>query len=169
MRRSHRSVDDAPAGAPDDDITARGSSPSSRHLTRSSPQAHRARHICPGHRASGAEPTCLRVVMAHHVSPGEQGYQFIGGELRPNFAPDGPARPAKMQVRMALSSNSLARRKSGVQIPSPPPPTLQVRASPASRRRRPLHIAAAARPQAEATGQPEGSQRPRDAAPGLTP
>ena len=39
----------------------------------------------------------------------------------PNFAPDSPARPAKMQVRMALTPNSLARRKPGVQIPSPPP------------------------------------------------
>ena len=38
----------------------------------------------------------------------------------PNFALDGPARPAKMLVRMALSPNSLARRKPGVQIPSPP-------------------------------------------------
>jgi hypothetical protein len=50
----------------------------------------------------------------------------------PNFAPDGPARAAKMQVGMALTPNSLARRKPGVQIPSPPPPTLQVRASPTS-------------------------------------
>jgi len=37
-----------------------------------------------------------------------------------------------MQVGMALTPNSLARRKPGVQIPSPPPPTPQVRASPAS-------------------------------------
>ena len=41
-----------------------------------------------------------------------------------------------MQVGMALTPNSLARRKSGVQIPSPPPPTLQVRASSVECRRR---------------------------------
>jgi hypothetical protein len=41
---------------------------------------------------------------------------------------------------------SLARRKPGVQIPSPPPPTSQVRASPSSSRRRSLHGAAALRP-----------------------
>ena len=41
---------------------------------------------------------------------------------------------------------SLARRKPGVQIPSPPPPTSQVRASPASSRRRSPLAAAAPRP-----------------------
>jgi hypothetical protein len=46
-------------------------------------------------------------------------------------------------------SADLARRKPGVQIPSPPPPTLQVRASPASSGRRSLHVAAALRPQAK--------------------
>jgi hypothetical protein len=39
----------------------------------------------------------------------------------PNFASDAPARPAKLQVGMALTPNSLARRKSRVQIPPPPP------------------------------------------------
>jgi hypothetical protein len=47
---------------------------------------------------------------------------------------------------MALSPISLARRKSGVQIPSPPPLKRQVRASSASRWRRSLHVAAALRP-----------------------
>jgi hypothetical protein len=59
-----------------------------------------------------------------------------------------------MQVGMALTPNSLARRKPGVQIPSPPPQTLQVRASPASSRRRSLHVAAAPRPQPHVTVQP---------------
>ena len=44
------------------------------------------------------------------------------------------------------SGLSLARRKSGVQIPSPPPPNQQVRAPPASSGRRSLHVAAALRP-----------------------
>ena len=39
----------------------------------------------------------------------------------PNFAPHGPDRPAETQVRIAVSRYLLARRKSGVQIPSPPP------------------------------------------------
>ena len=51
-----------------------------------------------------------------------------------------------MQVGMALTPNSLARRKSGVQIPSPPPPTSQVRASPASSGRRSPHSGAALGP-----------------------
>jgi len=51
-----------------------------------------------------------------------------------------------MQVGMALTPNSLARRKPGVQIPSPPPPNQQVRASSASSGRRSLHGAAALRP-----------------------
>ena len=59
-----------------------------------------------------------------------------------------------MQVGMALTPNSLARRKPGVQIPSPPPPTLQVRASPASSRRRSPHSAAAPRPHAQVAVQP---------------
>jgi hypothetical protein len=37
---------------------------------------------------------------------------------------------------MALTPNSLARRKPGVQIPSPPPTDQQLRASPAHYRRR---------------------------------
>jgi len=55
---------------------------------------------------------------------------------------------------MALSPNSLARRKPGVQIPSPPPPNLQVRASSASSGRRSLHAAAAPRPHAQVAVQP---------------
>jgi hypothetical protein len=43
----------------------------------------------------------------------------------------------------------LARRKPGVQIPSPPPLNLQVRASPASSGRRSLHVTAALRPRAQ--------------------
>jgi hypothetical protein len=39
----------------------------------------------------------------------------------PNFAPDGPARPGETLVRTAVSRSSLARRKSGVNLPSPPP------------------------------------------------
>jgi hypothetical protein len=48
----------------------------------------------------------------------------------------------------------LARRKPGVQIPSPPPPTLQVRASSASSWRRSLQVAAALRPRAHVAVQP---------------
>jgi hypothetical protein len=48
----------------------------------------------------------------------------------------------------------LARRKPGVQIPSPPPPTSQVRASPARRWRRSLQAAAAPRPHAQVAVQP---------------
>jgi hypothetical protein len=39
----------------------------------------------------------------------------------PNFASDGPRRPGKTLVRIAVSASLLARRKPGVQIPSPPP------------------------------------------------
>jgi hypothetical protein len=39
----------------------------------------------------------------------------------PNFAPDGSRRPAQTQLRTAVSRPLLARRKPGVQIPSPPP------------------------------------------------
>jgi hypothetical protein len=80
----------------------------------------------------------------------------------PNFAPDDPALPAKTQVRMALTPNSLARRKPGVQIPSPPPSTLQVRASSVECRRRSLHVAAALRPPAQLKVQLESSQRSDD-------
>jgi hypothetical protein len=59
-----------------------------------------------------------------------------------------------MQVGMALNPNSLARRKPGVQIPSPPPPNQQVRASSASSGRRSLHVAAALRPRAQVPVQP---------------
>jgi hypothetical protein len=62
------------------------------------------------------------------------------------------------------SVRSLARRKPGVQIPSPPPPTSQVRASPAASGRRSLQVAAAARPHAQVAVQPGGSQRPGDPA-----
>jgi len=55
---------------------------------------------------------------------------------------------------MALTPNSLARRKPGVQIPSPPPPNQQVRASSASSGRRSLHVAAALRPRAQVPVQP---------------
>jgi hypothetical protein len=55
---------------------------------------------------------------------------------------------------MALTPNSLARRKSGVQIPSPPPPTLQVRAPSASSGRRSPLAAAAPRPRAQVPVQP---------------
>ena len=48
----------------------------------------------------------------------------------------------------------LARRKPGVQIPSPPPPTPQVRAPSASSWRRSLHVAAALRPRAHVAVQP---------------
>jgi len=56
----------------------------------------------------------------------------------PNFASDGPCRPAETLVGTAVGRHLLARRKPGVQIPSPPPPTPQVKASPASSRRRSL-------------------------------
>ena len=64
----------------------------------------------------------------------------------PNFAPDGPRRPAPTLVGTAVGTFLLARRKPGVQIPSPPPPTSQVRASPASSRRRSPHAGAARGP-----------------------
>ncbi len=51
-------------------------------LARGSPQASRARHICPGHRASGGESTCLRVVMVHHVSLVNTDISSSGVELR---------------------------------------------------------------------------------------
>jgi hypothetical protein len=59
----------------------------------------------------------------------------------PNFAPDGRDPPAETLVGTAVSRRLLARRKPGVQIPSPPPPNQQVRASPASSRRRSLQVA----------------------------
>src|SRR5215218_6536704 len=46
----------------------------------------------------------------------------------------------------------LARRKPGVQIPSPPPPTLQVRASPASSRQRSPYAGAALGPRTALEG-----------------
>ncbi len=55
---------------------------SRRPLARSSPQAHKARHICPGHRGSGVGITCLGVVLCIRVFPGEQGCRLIRGELR---------------------------------------------------------------------------------------
>src|SRR5215203_5703173 len=57
-----------------------------------------------------------------------------------------------MQVGMALTPNSLARRKPGVQIPSPPPPTLQVRASPALSGLRSPHAGAALGPRTPLEG-----------------
>jgi hypothetical protein len=40
----------------------------------------------------------------------------------PNFAPDGPSRPGETPGRTAVGRHLLARRKSGMQIPSPPSP-----------------------------------------------
>ena len=64
-----------------------------------------------------------------------------------------------------MPGTDLARRKPGVQIPSPPPPTSQVRASPASSGRRSVHAcgrAAAASPSQSAAqwlrGQPTQPQ-----------
>jgi hypothetical protein len=59
-----------------------------------------------------------------------------------------------MQFLARRPRADLARRKPGVQIPSPPPPTLQVRASSASSRRRSLHAAAAPRPHTQVAAQP---------------
>ena len=67
---------------------------------------------------------------------------------------------------MALTPNSLARRKPGVQIPSPPPPTSQVRASPASSRRRSPLAAAAPRPRAHVAVQPGRHAATRRLGPG---
>ena len=53
-----------------------------------------------------------------------------------------------MYIPRGTHVRSLARRKPGVQIPSPPPPNQQVRASPASSGRRSLQFAAALRPRA---------------------
>ena len=47
------------------------------------------------------------------------------------------------QFHVRRLGRDLARRKPGVQLPSPPPPTLQVRASPASSGRRSPHAGAA--------------------------
>jgi hypothetical protein len=80
----------------------------------------------------------------------------------PNFTPDGRQRPAQTLVRTAVGCHLLARRKPGVQIPSPPPPTLQVRASSVECRRRSLHVAAALRPPAQVKVQLESSQRSDD-------
>jgi hypothetical protein len=71
-----------------------------------------------------------------------------------------------MQVSMALTPNSLARRKPGVQIPSPPPPTSQVRAPPASSRRRSPQAAAAPRPHAQVAAQPRRLAAARRPGPG---
>jgi hypothetical protein len=57
-----------------------------------------------------------------------------------NFASDGRERPGETLVGMAVSRRLLARRKPGVQNPLTPPPTSQVRASPASSRRRSPHL-----------------------------
>ena len=65
-----------------------------------------------------------------------------------HFSPVFPGRNT-MQFLPRRHGADLARRKPGVQIPSPPPPTSQVRASPASSRRRSLHAAAAPRPHAQ--------------------
>jgi hypothetical protein len=54
-----------------------------------------------------------------------------------------------MYIPRGTHVRSLARRKPGVQIPSPPPPTSQVRASSASSGRRSPLVAAALRPQAQ--------------------
>jgi len=78
---------------------------------------------------------------------------FQGLILTPhNFAPDGPQRPAQTVVGKAVSRRLLARRKPGVQIPSPPPPASQVRASPASSRRRSPHSGAAPGPRTPMEG-----------------
>jgi hypothetical protein len=58
------------------------------------------------------------------------------------------------QFHAGMSGTDLARRKPGVQIPSPPPPTSQVRASPASSGRRSPLAAAAPRPRAYVAVQP---------------
>jgi hypothetical protein len=54
----------------------------------------------------------------------------------------------------------------GFQIPSPPPPTSQVRASSASSGRRSPHVAAAARPRADVAVQPGRLAAPRRLGPG---
>jgi hypothetical protein len=70
------------------------------------------------------------------------------------FSPSSPVRNTT-QFLAGMPGTDLARRKPGVQIPSPPPPTSQVRASPASSRRRSLHVPAALRPQPQVTVQPQ--------------
>jgi hypothetical protein len=55
--------------------------------------------------------------------------------------------PEHHEVRYVRRRADLARRKPGVQIPSPPPPYPQVRAPSAWSGRRSLHVAAASRPQ----------------------
>jgi hypothetical protein len=80
------------------------------------------------------------------MPPGCQGVAGTGEPL--DCAPHGPKRPAETRVRTAVGGHLLARRKPGVQIPSPPPLKPQVRASPAECWRRSLQLAAALRPHA---------------------
>src|SRR6266511_3404882 len=94
---------------------------------------------------------------------------------RPATDPGGPVwyHPgAHWGCSSVRQSASLARRKSGVQIPSPPPPTSQVRASAASSGWRSLHVAAALRPRIRVavpprrlsdTGRPHGHRTPGQA------
>jgi hypothetical protein len=50
--------------------------------------------------------------------------EFFDLKRPPNFAPDGPERPGETPVRTAVGRHLFARRKPGVQIPSPPPPLM---------------------------------------------
>jgi hypothetical protein len=63
----------------------------------------------------------------------------------PNFVADGCWRTGKTQVRTAVSRYLLARRKSGVQIPSPPPTTALVTSLAGSLRRAGVVVEPAAR------------------------
>jgi hypothetical protein len=74
--------------------------------------------------------------------------------------------PQHHAVPSRMAGTDLARRKPGVQIPSPPPPTSQVRASPASSRRRSLPAAAAPRPHAQVAAQPRRLAATRRLGPG---
>jgi hypothetical protein len=85
-----------------------------------------------------------------HSTGGSRTTPDSGGRPTPQLSPT--LRTSLQVVRPPRFS--LARRKSGVQIPSPPPPTSQVRASPASSGRRSLQVAAALRPQAQVAVQP---------------
>ncbi len=51
-------------------------------LARGSPRAHKARHICPGHRVSGTKFTCLRSHDTSTFSLVNKGTRSAWGELR---------------------------------------------------------------------------------------
>jgi hypothetical protein len=130
--------------------------------------------------ASGRSSTPRRLP-TDRSEPSRRGIDRVGGTepprrcvRTPNFAPHGPDRPGETQVRTAVSAPLLARRKSGVQIPSPPPhtsPGHRPGGSPPPDRRRSRFPYGAANGQQPRTKRPTATRwRPGDGAkrvPGL--